>query len=68
MARGRTIRGKSIRDAQSQNPGQPAVRSFEDHKDDQPDTKNAQPKNRQALQEAYEQSHDLVVRKKGMTL
>jgi hypothetical protein len=33
-----------------------------DHKNDQPDTKNAQTKNRRALQEAHEQSHDLVVR------
>src|SRR5438552_14532304 len=59
------IRGKSICDAQSQNPGQPSVCSFKHHKDDQPDTKNAQPKNRQALQDAYEQSHDPVVRQKS---
>ena len=48
--------------AQRQNPGQPAVGRFKNHKDDQPDTKDAQPKNRQSLQEAYEQSHDRVVR------
>src|ERR1700722_1079337 len=61
-ARENNISSKSISDAHSQNPGQPAVRSLKDHKNYQPDTKNAQPNNQQALQETFEQSNDLVVR------
>ena len=44
------IRRHSIGEAQSQNPWQPAVRKFEDHKDDQPDADDAQPQDQQALQ------------------
>lgn len=38
---------------------QPAVRGFKDDKDNYPDTKDAQSKNEQALQQAYERSHGL---------
>jgi ABC transporter substrate binding protein len=44
------IRRHSIGEAQGQNPWQPAVRKFEDHKDDQPDADDAQPQDQQALQ------------------
>ena len=44
------IRCDSISEAQGQKPRQPAVRSFKDHKDDQPDTEDAQPQDQQALE------------------
>jgi hypothetical protein len=61
-ARQNNIRRKSISDGQRHNPGQPAIGSFEDHEDDQPDAEYSQTENHQPLQEAFEQSHDLVVR------
>ena len=61
-AREDNIGAKSVGDAHSQNPGQPAIRCFKDHKDNQPDAEDTQPEYCQALQQAYQQSHDRVVR------
>jgi hypothetical protein len=49
-ARKDDIRGNSLSDAHRQDPRQPAVRGLETHKNDQPDTEDAQPKNQQTLQ------------------
>ena len=49
-AREDNIRCNSISEAQCQNPGEPAVRKFEDHEYDQPNAEYAQPENQQALQ------------------
>ena len=48
-ARQNNIRGDAVGDPHRQNPRQPAVRGFEHHKDDQPDTGDAQPEDQQAL-------------------
>ena len=56
-AREDDIRGNSVGQPQGQSPWQPAVRVFEDHKDNQPDSKDAQSEDQQALQEAIEQRH-----------
>ena len=40
----------SIREGESQHPWQPTVRSFEYYKDYEPDTKDAQPHDEQALE------------------
>ena len=51
----------SISGGQSQNPWQPLVCKFEDHKDDQPDAKDTQAEDEQALQKTFQQSHDLAI-------
>jgi hypothetical protein len=59
------IRRHSISKGQSQNRWQPAVRKPED-KNDQPDTKNAQAKDEQPAQQAFQQSHDLATIKRSI--
>jgi hypothetical protein len=44
------VRCNSISEAHGQNPRQPAVRSFENYKYDQPDTEDAQSQDQQALE------------------
>ena len=56
----------SIGGPESQNPRQPAVGNFENHKDDQPDTEDAQTQDQQALQEAFKISHDQATISFGM--
>ena len=48
-ARKYNIGSQSIGDANSEDPGQPAVRRLKHHEDDQPDREDPQPGDRQAL-------------------
>src|SRR5262249_40349173 len=52
------VSGDSIGNSQSHKPRQFAIGKVEDNKDNEPDAEDAEPKDNQTLQKAFQQSHD----------